>query len=70
MRNSCKILLENLKGRVHLEDLGVDGRIVLKWVLQECGVRVWIGFIWLGVQLRTLVNTVMNLLLQQNSGIF
>jgi len=25
--------LENLKGRDHLEDLGVDGNIILKWTL-------------------------------------
>jgi hypothetical protein len=30
MRNGYKKLLENLKGKGHLEDLGVDGRLVLK----------------------------------------
>jgi hypothetical protein len=25
--------LENLKGTDHLEDLGVDGRIILEWIL-------------------------------------
>jgi hypothetical protein len=33
MRNAYKIWLENLKGRDHLEDLGVDGRIILEWIL-------------------------------------
>jgi hypothetical protein len=26
---------ENLKGRKHLEEMGVDGRIILKQVLKE-----------------------------------
>jgi hypothetical protein len=24
---------ENLKGRDHLEDLGMDGKIILEWIL-------------------------------------
>jgi hypothetical protein len=30
--NAYKILFENLKGRDHSEYLGVDGRIILKWI--------------------------------------
>jgi hypothetical protein len=39
--------LENLTGRDHLEDLSVDGRIILQWILWKLGEKVWIQFIWL-----------------------
>jgi hypothetical protein len=38
-------LLESLNGRDHSEDLGVDGRIISKWIFGEKGMGVWIGFI-------------------------
>jgi hypothetical protein len=41
--------LENLKGGGHLEDLVVDGKIILEWILRKQGREVWIGFIWLRI---------------------
>jgi len=35
----------NLKERDHLEDTGLDRRIILKWVLKQGW--VWTGLIWL-----------------------
>jgi hypothetical protein len=35
MRNKYQILkfwFESLRGREHLEDLAVDGKIILKWI--------------------------------------
>jgi hypothetical protein len=32
-----KHLLENLKGRDHSEDLGVDGRMIIRMDLREIG---------------------------------
>jgi hypothetical protein len=39
-------LLENLKGRKHSEDIGVDVRIILNWILEKLDGKVWIGCIW------------------------
>jgi hypothetical protein len=35
MRYAYTTLLENTRGRDHLEDLGVDGRIILEWILAK-----------------------------------
>jgi hypothetical protein len=37
----------NLKVRNRLEDLGVDRRIMLDWMLGKEDGKVWTGFIWL-----------------------
>jgi hypothetical protein len=42
-----KFWLENLMGRDHLKDLGIDGMIILKWVLGKQGVKMVAGCIWL-----------------------
>jgi len=52
----------SLNERDHLEDLGVDGRIILKWILNMMGGAYWINLVqvrctWLPVAnsvLRTL----------------
>jgi len=38
---------ENLKGRYHLGNLDVDGKITLEWFLGKQGGKTWTGFIWL-----------------------
>jgi len=35
MRSIYRILSENLKGRDDAEDLCVDGRIILEWILEK-----------------------------------
>jgi hypothetical protein len=31
--NACRALVGNLKGRYHLEFLGVDEKIILEWIV-------------------------------------
>jgi hypothetical protein len=40
---------ENLKGRHRSEELGVDGRIILKWILGKYGGKVCTGCTWLRI---------------------
>jgi hypothetical protein len=35
MRNMYSILVGSLKGRDHSEDIGVDGKIILEWILEK-----------------------------------
>jgi hypothetical protein len=38
---------ENLTGKDHLGGLGIGRMIILKRILKEQGVGIWIGFNWL-----------------------
>jgi hypothetical protein len=38
-----------LKGGDHLEDLDVDGRIILEWILGKEVGKAWTGAIWLRI---------------------
>jgi hypothetical protein len=41
MKHVHRILAESLKARLHSEDLVVEGRITLKWILRKQGGGVW-----------------------------
>jgi hypothetical protein len=61
--------LGSLKGRDCQEDLGVDGRIVLKWILGKYGWRVWIGFVWLRIGTSGKIsNIIINLHIPKRQG--
>jgi len=42
-RGSREVLVRKMSERIHLEDLGVSGRIILKWMSAE---KAWTGLIW------------------------
>jgi hypothetical protein len=39
-----KFWSENLKGKGHSADSGIDGKIILEWILSKYGGNVWTGF--------------------------
>ena len=41
--------LGNLRESNDFEDLDVDGRKILKWILKKLVRRVWTGLIWLRI---------------------
>jgi hypothetical protein len=42
---NTKLCSENLKGIDCAEDIGVDEKIILEWILGCMGGKVWTGFI-------------------------
>jgi hypothetical protein len=51
---------DNLRKRDHLENLGLDKRIILKFILNIIGSVDWIDVAQIRGRLLTLVNAVMN----------
>jgi hypothetical protein len=39
----------NLRERYHLEDPGVDGRIILRWLFRKWDMGKWTGSSWLRI---------------------
>jgi hypothetical protein len=57
-----KFWSEHLKGRDHSEDLGVDGKIILEWILGKRWENVdWIHVALDRVQWRAIVKKIMKL---------
>jgi hypothetical protein len=63
----------NLKERDHLDDPGVDCRIILRWIFRKWDGEAWTSLIWLRIWTgggNLLLNAVMNLEVPQNAGNF
>jgi hypothetical protein len=60
-----------LRERVHLEDLGVDGRIILRWIFRKgSGFMDWIESVQDRERWRELVSAVRKLRVPYNAGNF
>jgi len=42
-RGVHRVLVRKPEGKNHLEDPGVDGRIILRWIIRKWNVRAWPG---------------------------
>jgi len=45
-RGAYRILVGKPEGRYRLEDPGINGRIVLRWIFRKWDVGVWTGSNW------------------------
>ena len=71
MRGAFRLVWGNLNEGGHLEGPGVDGRIILKWILEKWNRSMdWIDMAKDRDRWRALVNSVMNLRVPYNSGNF
>jgi hypothetical protein len=55
-----RILIEKYETREILRNLGIDGRIILKLILNKWCLKLWIRFIYLGGSIVRFVVVVMN----------
>jgi hypothetical protein len=49
-RGAYSVLVGRPEGKTINVDLGIDGRIILKWIAMKWVGKAWIGLIWLGIE--------------------
>jgi hypothetical protein len=42
-------VVEKPEGKNHLEDIGVDGRMILRWISRKWDMGAWTGSSWLRI---------------------
>jgi hypothetical protein len=50
MRGLYRVFVGNLRERDHWGNSGVDGTIILRWIVRKWAVGVWTGLSWLRIQ--------------------
>jgi hypothetical protein len=48
-RGLYRVLVGKLEGKYYLEDPGVDGRIILRWIFRMCDMGGGAGLMWLRI---------------------
>jgi hypothetical protein len=60
-RGAYRVLVGRPDGKSHLEDPGIDGRVILEWIFKKWdGIMDWIGLAQDRYRWRAVVNAVMN----------
>jgi hypothetical protein len=48
-KNAYRDYVGNAEGKKYLQDLGLDGTIILKWIFKTWDGETWSGLIWLRI---------------------